>query len=119
MNFRSVCILTDNAPRLAAFYETVFEEAPLAEGSHYGFASAQLSVYDPGGVTVAADKNMQLIYTVPDLMAAYDRLCKALPGLRVVSPPQRRPWGAFSFWFLDPDGNTVSLLEQPPGTDAQ
>ncbi len=118
MEFRSVCILTDNAPRLAAFYETVLEEAPLVEGSHYSFAKAQLSVYDPGGVTVAADKNMQLIYTVPNLMATYERLLKQLPGLRVVSPPQRRPWGAFSFWFLDPDGNTVSILEQPSGTSA-
>jgi len=115
MQLSGVCILTDNAPRLAAFYETVLEESPVAEGQHYGFPGAQLAVYNPGGVTVAADKNMELMYFVADLMETYRRLRAALPRLRVTSPPQRRPWGAFSFWFLDPDGNTVSLIERKPG----
>jgi predicted enzyme related to lactoylglutathione lyase len=112
MQLSGVCILTDDAPRLAAFYETVFQESPVAEGQHFGFPGAQLAVYNPGGVTVAADKNMQLMYIVPDLMETYNRLTAAFPELRVASPPQRRPWGAFSFWFLDPDGNTISLIEK-------
>ena len=115
MKLSGVCILTDDAPRLAAFYETVFEESPVVEGQHFGFQRAQLAVYNPGDVAVAAEKNMQLMYFVPDLMETYNRMTAALPGLRVTSPPQRRPWGAFSFWFLDPDGNTVSLIEKKPG----
>lgn len=112
MKFCGVCILTCDAPRLAAFYEVVLQESPLVEGQHFGFENAQLAVYNPGGVRVAEDKNMSLMYFVPDLMAEYRRLTEALPGLRVTSPPERRPWGAFSFWFLDPDGNTVSLIEK-------
>jgi len=111
MQFTGVCILTDNAPRLAAFYAALLEEEPVQEGSHYGFLRAKLAVYDPGNVTVSPHKNMELMYTVEDLTDTYERLLRQLPGIRVTSPPTRRPWGAYSFWFLDPDGNTVSLIE--------
>ena len=114
MQLIGVCILTDDAPRLAAFYETVFQEAPVVESSHYGFQAAQTAVYNPGDVRVVPDKSMSLMYFVPDLMAEYNRLLAAYPALPVTSPPERRPWGAFSFWFLDPDGNTVSLVERKP-----
>ena len=117
MIFSTVCILTDNAPRLAAFYETLFRESPVVEGSHYGFTKAQLTVYNPGNVTVAKNKNMSVIYTVEDVMVEYLRLLHEIPDLNVTSPPERRPWGAFSFWFLDPDGNMVSLLEKDPKAD--
>ena len=112
MKLSGVCILTADAPRLAAFYKTVFQESPCVEGSHYSFSGAQLSVYHPDGAPAPGGQNLSLIYTVPDVMAEYRRLLQAFPQLRVTSPPERRPWGAFSFWFLDPDGNTVSLKEE-------
>ena len=115
MKLCGVCILTDNAPRLAAFYEAVLRESPLVEGSHYGFNGSQLAVYDPGGVTVPKDKCMSLMFYVDGLLAEYDRLRRDIPGIVITSPPERKPWGAFSFWFLDPDGNTVSLIEKPGG----
>ncbi|MBN1777036.1 MAG: VOC family protein [Clostridiales bacterium] len=116
MQLSGVCILTDDAPGLAAFYELVFREAPVAEGNHYGFNGAQLAVYDPGGVRVVPDKNMSLMYYVPDLMREYERLLRELPQINITSPPERRPWGAFSFWFTDPDGNTVSFIEKKDET---
>jgi len=112
MKLCGVCILTDDAPNLAAFYKVVLRETPFAEGQHFGFSQAQLSVYNPGGVRVVPEKTMQLMFFVPDLMAEYERLTQAFPELRVTSPPERRPWGAFSFWFLDPDGNTISFIEK-------
>ena len=111
MKLCGVCILTNNAPRLAAFYEVVFQEAPEVDDPHYSFASAQLSVYNPGDVTVVPEKNMSLMYFVRDVAAEYARLTAKIPDLTVTSPPERRPWGAYSFWFLDPDGNTVSIVE--------
>ncbi len=68
-----VYIHTNNAPRLAAFYEKVLQEVPLVEGSHYGFSS-QLAVYDPGDVRVADDKNISLMYFVDDVQVEYQRL---------------------------------------------
>ncbi|MEK4006011.1 VOC family protein [Paenibacillus sp. FSL H3-0333] len=112
MKLCGVCILTDNAPRLAAFYEIVLKESPVVEGQHYGFDNAQLAVYNPGQVNVVYDKNMSLMFFVHDVLAEYNRLMQAIPGIEITSPPERKPWGAYSFWFLDPDGNTVSFIEQ-------
>lgn len=106
-----VCILTNDAPRLAAFYETILCEKPFAEGAHYGFNGAQLAVYDPGDVKVVPEKNMSVMFYVNDVLSEYGRLTRELPGI-VVTSPERRPWGAYSFWFLDPDGNTVSFIEK-------
>lgn len=112
MKLCGVCILTDNAPRLAAFYEIVLKESPVVEGQHYGFDSAQLAVYNPGQVDLVNDKNMSLMFYVHDVLAEYALLKQAIPGIGITSPPERRPWGAYSFWFLDPDGNTVSFIEE-------
>ena len=112
MKLCGVCILTDNAPRLAAFYETVFRETAAVDGQHYGFDNAQLAVYNPGNVNMVDDKNMSLMYYVGDVMAEYARLMREIPDIRITSAPERRPWGAFSFWFLDPDGNEVSFIER-------
>ena len=118
MELQGVCIYTGDAPRLASFYEAVLGEAPLREGTYYGFARAQLAVYDPGKVRVVKTKNMSLMFAVTDVQAEYARLLSDAPGIRVASPPQRRPWGAFSCWLLDPDGNQFSLIEKAPEADA-
>ena len=112
MQLCGVCILTDNAPRLAAFYETVFKETPVEDGQHYGFENAQIAVYNPGNVNVVDEKNMSLMFFVNDLLGEYERLNRELPDIAISAPPERRPWGAFSFWFLDLDGNTVSFIEK-------
>ncbi len=112
MKFVAVCVLTDNAPRLAAFYTTVLREDPLVEGSHYSFNDSQLAVYNPGNVTVPKDKSMSVMFYVDDLMGEYERLLREIPSIIIISLPERRPWGAFSFWFLDPDGNTISFIEK-------
>ena len=118
MTLLGVCIYTDDAPRLAAFYETALEETPRREGTHYGFDRAQLAVFDPGDATVPPVKCMSLMFAVPDLPAAYARLLRDIPGLAVESPPQRRPWGAYSFQFRDPDGNLLSFVERKPAEPA-
>ena len=109
MRFGGICIETDNAPRLAEFYKIVFQEEPFVEGNHYGFGS--IAVYDPGEVTVAKDKNIWLQCFVEDLDAEYARLLREIPGVEIISPPERRPWGAYSFWFVDPDGNKIAVAQ--------
>lgn len=110
MKFGGICIETDNAPRLAEFYKIVLQEEPFVEGSHYGFG--KIAVYNPGGVTVAKDKNIWLIFGVADLDAEYERLLREIPDIVVIAPPERKPWGAYSFWFADPDGNKISVFEE-------
>ena len=40
------------------------------------------------------------------------KLLKEIPDINITSLPEHRPWGAFSFGFLDPDGNAVSFIER-------
>ena len=110
MTFHGVCIETNNAPRLAEFYRIVLQEEPFIEGSHYGFG--KLAVYNPGGVTVAKGKNMWLSFGDADIDALYARLLREIPGLEVLAPPERKPWGAYSFWFTDPDGNKITVYQE-------
>ena len=109
MKFGGICIETDNAPRLAEFYKIVFQEEPFVEGSHHGFG--KVAVWAPGGVTVAKDKNIWLQCFVADLDAEYERLLREIPEIEIVSPPELRPWGAYSFWFADPDGNKIAVAQ--------
>jgi predicted enzyme related to lactoylglutathione lyase len=109
MKFGGVCITTNDAPRLAAFYKTIFQEEPFTEGSHYGFGN--LSVWDPGGVKVAEEKNIWLSFNDRDIDALYQRLLREIPGIEIIAPPERKPWGAYSFWFQDPDGNKIAVYQ--------
>ena len=110
MKFSGICIKTDNAPRLAEFYKTVFQKEPLIEGGHYGFGN--FAVYDPGGIKVTSEKNISIQCFDADIDALYERLLRDIPNINVTSPPTKRPWGAYSFWFLDPDGNEVAVAQQ-------
>jgi len=111
MRFCGICIETDDAPRLAEFYKIVLQKEPFVEGSHYGFGG--FAVYDPGGVKTAPakEKNIWLQCADSDIDALYERLLREIPGIEIISPPERRPWGAYSFWFLDPDGNKIAVAQ--------
>ena len=36
---------------------------------------------------------------------------REFPDIEIVSPPERKQWGAYSFWFLDPDGNRIAVAQ--------
>jgi len=110
MKFHGICIETDNAPRLAEFYKAVLQEEPFTEETHYGFG--MVSIYDPGGVTVSKIKNIWLQCFTDDLDAEYERILREIPDVSIISPPERRPWGAYSFWFADPDGNKIAVAQK-------
>ena len=110
MKFGGVCITTDDAPRLAEFYKIIFQEEPFVEGSHYQFSN--ISVWDPGGVKLAKEKNIWLSFSDADIDALYERLLREIPGIEIITPPERKPWGAYSFWFLDPDGNKIAVAQE-------
>lgn len=110
MKFTGICIETDNAPRLAEFYKILLQEEPIVEGSHYGFSN--IAVYDPGNVKVAKDKNVWLTFSNANIDELYERLLKEIPDIEIIAPPERKPWGAYSFWFNDPDGNKIAVYQE-------
>jgi len=113
MRFFGACIITDNAARLAEFYKIVFQEEPFVEGGHYGFGN--LAIWDPGDVKMSEEKNIWLQFSVADIDALYGRLLREIPGIEIISPPERKPWGAYSFWFADPDGNKIAVAQDSGG----
>jgi len=110
MRYAGVAIETDNAPRLAKFYEIVLQEKPFIEGEHYGFE--KIAVHNPGNVKVAREKNVWLMFCDSDIDALYERLLREIPDIKIISPPERKSWGAYSFWFSDPDGNKISVFQE-------
>jgi len=110
MKLSGICITTNNAPRLAAFYQIVLREQPRIEGSHYSFSS--VSIWDPGDVKVPDNKHIWLMFGDADIDSLYVRLLLEIPGIKIISPPEKKEWGAYSFWFYDPDGNKISVFEE-------
>ena len=112
MKFGGICIEMDDAPHLAEFYTIVLQEEPYIEGSHYGFGSVAVNEYNSSDVTAAKGKNIWLQCFVADVDAEFVRLLREIPGIEIISPPERRPWGAYSFWFADPDGNKIAVVQK-------
>lgn len=110
MKFVGICITTDNAPRLAKFYETVFQEEPAVDGNHYSFSS--ISIWNPGNIQVVKEKNIWLQFLDADIDSLYKRLLIEIPDIKIISPPERKPWGAYSFWFFDPDNNKIAVAQE-------
>lgn len=116
MKLCGVCVLTDNVPRLARFYEQVLCCPPEGDAVHVSFSAAQLAVWNPGDVTVSPHKTASLMFYVDDAEGEYRRLGALGLGIRFQSAPTSKPWGVRSFSFLDPDGNEVNFLEPLPRT---
>ena len=110
MRFGGICITTNDVKRLVDFYRIVLEEEPLVEGEHYSFKD--IAIYNPGNVNTSFDKNIWLQCFCDDIEGLYNRLLKEIPNIEIISPPERRPWGAYSFWFKDPDGNRIAVAEE-------
>jgi len=110
MRLGGLCITTDNAQRLAEFYRIVFQKEPFIEGNHYTFDN--LAIYDPGDVQANNDKTIWLQCFDRDIDALYARLLREIPNISIISPPIRRPWGAYSFQFSDPDGNNIAVAQE-------
>ena len=48
---------------------------------------------------------------VTDIHGVYEKLSAG--GVEFLRPPEREHWGGWVSTFLDPDGNTLQLLQQP------
>ena len=112
MKFGGICITTDDSSALAEFYKIIFQEEPVMEGSHYSFSS--IAIYNPGDVVIIKDKSIWIQCFVEDLDKEYTRLLREIPNINIISPPKKRPWGAYSFWFFDLDGNKIAVAQHNP-----
>lgn len=112
MKLSVVSLLTNDVPRLAAFYKALLGvDNGSQDAVHQTILSGEpmLTVYHDGTVKVGNSQRMCIAFTVDDIDAAYEQV-RAL-GAQVLEPPTLRPWGAVNMSFLDPDGNTVYLRQ--------
>lgn len=116
LKFTDVCLITNNVPALAVFYEKLFDAKSEGDETHSFIAVSGLgiAIYSK---TAAMNDRPELDYTdhsndkfyigfsCEDATAEYERI-KAL-GICTPTEPVVWPWGAKSFYLKDLDGNMI------------
>ena len=109
-----VCLLTNDVPRLTAFYKKLLEIENGSEDDLHQFLITEgttLSIYNDGTVKNNQNQNICLAFTVEDIDKEYEKLLSF--GARIIEPPAERPWGAVNMSFYDPDNNVLYFRSFP------
>ena len=110
MRIGEVCLLTNDVPRLASFYRQLLGVEESSGDEIHQFVLAEetsLTVYNDGTDKNNQNQNICLAFTVEDIDKEYEKVLSL--GARIIEPPAKRPWGAVSMSFFDPDNNVVYL----------
>ncbi|MBQ4640916.1 MAG: VOC family protein [Clostridia bacterium] len=110
MNIGEICFLTNDVPRLAAFYRQLLGiENGSADPVHQTLIAEEtmLTIYNDGTRKENNNRNMCIAFTVENMDDAYQQVLSL--GAQVLQPPARQPWGTVNMCFLDPDNNQVYL----------
>ena len=113
MHLGEVCLLTEDVPRLAAFYRALLGLPPQQSNPVHDAILPQepmLTIYNDGQPRQPG-QSITLAFTVEDIHAAHARL--AAMQADVLQPPTLRPWGAVNMVLRDPDGNIIYLRQLP------
>lgn len=114
----NTCLITNDVPRLARFYQAVLQISPRLSGNDYAefrtgvgvlavFSASAQEKYIPGSAEAAKNRSAILEFKVDDVDAEYARLRKLVTVW--IKPPTNQPWGTRSLYFRDPDGNLVDF----------
>lgn len=113
MHLGEVCLLTQDVPRLAAFYRSLLglpaRESNLVHDTILP-QEPMLTVYNDGQARQSG-QSITLAFTMEDIHAVHARLLAL--GADVLEPPTQRPWGAINMSLRDPDGNIIYLRQLP------
>ena len=105
-------------PALRDFYVETLGLQPRADRAghvdfEWGGLRLTIAVHDDLGGTARDPLRVMINFAVEDIEAEHARLKAA--GVAFSRPPGREPWGGLVATFADPDGNTLQLLQLPPG----
>lgn len=121
MFFAAICLLTDDVPGLALFYDRVLGTDTPSDPIHMAVESegAKIILYnraaalrDMGLSTGREPGGSFMQFLVDDADREHARLTAL--GLHP-TPPVTYPWGSRSFRLFDPDGNVVNVAQPPRG----
>ena len=87
----------------------VFGYEPTIDGEvDFRIHDNQVDIFSLSDNTLPSTKDIALIYIVDDVDSEYRRLL----SLDITNtPPTDKPWGVRSFIIVDPDGNTISFIQ--------
>ena len=114
MKIGEVCLLTNDVPKLAAFYKQLLGVDNGSNDETHQFILSEetaLTIYNNGTAKNNRNENICLAFTVDDMDQEYEKV-KAL-GAQVIEPPTQRPWGAVNMSFYDPDNNIIYFRSFP------
>ena len=114
MTIGEVCLLTNDVPRLAAFYKQLLGVENGSDDETHQFILSEgtaLTVCNDGTIKNNRNQNICLAFTVDDVEKEYGKVLAL--GARIIEPPARRPWGAVNMSFYDPDNNKIFFRSFP------
>lgn len=122
MRFSYTRLVTEDVPRLVAFYAELLGATPQGSGDyvelHPGGAilaivSRQAAEQMHGGAwPAAANRSAILEFEVSDVDAERARIDGLVSDW--LQPAKDMPWGNRSMLFRDPDGNPINVFSPPP-----
>lgn len=122
MRFAYTRLVTNDLPRLAAFYAKLLGAEPQGSGDYVQFRSggAALAIVSRlaaeqmhgGSWPGATNQSAILEFEVADVDAERTRIDGLVSDW--LQQPKDMPWGNRSMLFRDPDGNPVNIFSPPP-----
>lgn len=114
MKIGEVSLLTNDVPRLAAFYKQLLEISSNSNDETHQFLITEetaLTIYNDGSVKNNQNQNICLAFAVDDIEKEYKKLIAM--GTRIIEGPTIRPWGTINMSFYDPDNNMIFFRSFP------
>ena len=122
-HLRSICLITENVPKLRDFYKNVLQLTVEGSDTFVSFPTSDtpLTIFHAAGMEEMAPNSTQgmgtgsivLEFEVDDVDAEYARLLEM--HVPIVKLPTTQPWGLRSVWFRDPDGNIINFFAHVGG----
>lgn len=92
MTIGEVCLLTNDVPRLAAFYKQLLGVENGSDDETHQFILSEgtaLTVYNDGTVKNNQNRNICMAFTVDDIDRGYEKVLAL--GAEIIEPPTKRP----------------------------
>jgi predicted enzyme related to lactoylglutathione lyase len=113
-----ICLITDNVPRLVAFYEKVLQTTSEGNEIHsiININSGNFAIYSKSAAIQDMGFNFDQYdgtgrftfgFSVEDVDIEFQRLKSLNMDIEFVVVPTTHPWGARTMHFRDPDGNIM------------
>lgn len=112
MQIYGVRVWVDDMDVARKFYGETLDLTPLWEtGGAVGYDLGATLIVEPDspeGDEQFAGRFVGVSIAVPNVQAAYDDL--TAKGVQFLGPPEKMPWGGMLAHFMDPAGNTLTLV---------